>query len=210
MTRQAPATLSIVRNDAAPPSLEALRSSQSATSKLAWATAYPLLHTAGHAIARMALVGSQHASERDDLVLTALEQLIQGIIENKEESYNGMDGWDDVLGMMRTIVRRRITDFLRQQERRPLDYVETLPEIALSSLADHLPFTPAELWAAVEELDPPLPELFSERFVEGWNTTEIAARRNINANTLLTHFAKGFRTLKAKLTTLTGEATPRL
>ena len=134
--------------------------------------------------------------------MTALGQLVQGVVENSQESYNGLTGWDDVLGMMRTIVRRRVADFLRQRGRRPLDYVETLPDPATLSLLDDLPFTSAELWGAVAELDPPLPELFQDRFLSGWNTTEIAERRRMNVNTLLTYFARGFRALKAKLETL--------
>jgi hypothetical protein len=194
--------LRLVRQEGATPDLAALRSRQPAVSQRAWAAAYRLLHEAGHFTARFALAGPEWEEEREDLVMTALGQLVQGVIENSEESYNGLAGWDDVVGVMRAIVRRRVTDFLRQRGRRPLDYVETLPETGLVTSMDEGPFTRTELWEAVAELDPPLPELFQDRFITGWNTTEIAGRRSMNVNTLLTHFARGFRLLKTRLETL--------
>jgi DNA-directed RNA polymerase specialized sigma24 family protein len=50
--------------------------------------------------------------------------------------------------------------------------------------------------------DPPVPQVFRDRFIEGWSTDEIAERRGINRNTLLTYFAKGLRTLRERLTCL--------
>ncbi len=197
--------LRIVSVETSFPRLDELRSSQASVNQRAWAAAYPILHHAGHLVARFELAGSEWAMEREDIVITALGQLVQGVIENSQESYNGLAAWNDVLGMMRTIVRRRTTDFLRQRGRRPLDYVETLPEPAPFSGMHDLPFTPSELWAVVAELDPPLPELFQDRYHSGWNTTEIAERRNMNVNTVLTYFARGFRALKTNLEALSGE-----
>ena len=53
--------------------------------------------------------------------------------------------------------------------------------------------------------DPPVPQVFRDRFIEGWSTDEIAQRRGINRNTLLTYFAKGLRTLRERLTRLEGD-----
>ena len=54
----------------------------------------------------------------------------------------------------------------------------------------------ADLWRRVAELDPPLPDLFMDRFLLGWSTTEIAARRQLNPNTVLSHFHRGFKLLR--------------
>jgi DNA-directed RNA polymerase specialized sigma24 family protein len=83
--------------------------------------------------------------------------------------------------------------------------VEELPEL-IDDTPDDQRFNLAELLNEVDSLqpDPPLPQVFRHRFIEGWSTDEIATRRSINRNTLLSHFAKGFRTLRDRLTRLEG------
>jgi hypothetical protein len=83
--------------------------------------------------------------------------------------------------------------------------VEELPEL-IDDTPDDQRFNLAELLNEVDSLqpDPPLPQVFRDRFIEGWSTDEIATRRSINRNTLLSHFAKGFRTLRDRLTRLEG------
>lgn len=154
-------------------------------------------------IARIRRAGERYEPDREDAVSTALQQLTRGVIENRSESYNQLSSFDDLLGMMRHIVRLRITDLFRSRERRTEDAVEELPEI-VDLTPDSTRFQLNELLLEVDRLEPnpPLPQVFRDRFIEGWSTDEIAARRSMNRNTLLSHFAKGFRVLRDRLTQL--------
>jgi RNA polymerase sigma factor (sigma-70 family) len=172
----------------------------------AWSSAYPLLLEAGMMIANLRLAGERFEQDRQDLVSTAIQQLIRGLVEKKGESFNQISTWDDCLSMTRHIVRQRITDFFRSRERSREDAVEELPE-APQDFAPDQRFRLDELLPEVDRLqpDPPVPQVFRDRFIEGWSTDEIAQRRGINRNTLLTYFAKGLRTLRERLTRLEGD-----
>lgn len=153
-------------------------------------------------VARCRLAGGEHESNREDIVSTALQQVVKGVIEGKQESFNQISGFDDLLAVMRHIVRLRVTDFFRAQSRNREDGVETLPDV-LDEVHREAPLVDLEeMMAEVDRLEPnpPLPQVFRDRFIEGWSTDEIAARRSINRNTLLSHFAKGFRILRQRLT----------
>lgn len=173
----------------------------------AWSAAYPLLWEAGVLIARIRLAGGRFEQDREDLVSTALQQFMRGLIEGRAENFNQIATWDDCLGMLRHIVRSRIMDFLRTRERRREDAVAELPEPP-PDVTPETRFNLTELLNEVDRLepDPPLPQVFRDRFIEGWSTDEIAGRRSINRNTLLSHFAKGFRVLRERLTHLEGTA----
>jgi RNA polymerase sigma factor (sigma-70 family) len=184
--------------DRSVPLLSALRSAAEATSSVAWDIAYPLLWEAGMRVAAAKLEGEAFRADREDAVSTALTQLVRGIVEGRGNSFNQIDSWDDVLGMMRHIVRQRITDLHRSRFRNREDATEDLPEPTPDTLPDP-EFRLSELLAEVDRLDPPLPDLFRDRFVEGWSTDEIASRRAMNRNTILSHFAKGFAILRKRL-----------
>ena len=187
------------------PRLDELRARDERISAAAWNVAYPLLWEAGMRIACIRLAGERHAHDREDLVSTALQQLMRGLLDGKTESFNQISTWDDCLGMTRHIVRQRITDFFRSHERNREDAVEELPEV-IADTPDSLRFNLHELLHEVDRLEPnpPLPQVFRDRFVEGWSTDEIATRHSMNRNTLLSHFAKGFRLLRERLTHLEG------
>jgi len=172
----------------------------------AWSSAYPLLWEAGMMIAKLRLAGERFEQDRQDLVSTAIQQLIRGLVEKKGESFNQISTWDDCLVMLRHIVRSRIIDFFRSRERNREDAVEELPE-APQDFAPDQRFRLDELLPEVDRLqpDPPVPQVFRDRFIDGWSTDEIALRRSINRNTLLTYFAKGLRTLRERLTRLEGD-----
>jgi RNA polymerase sigma factor (sigma-70 family) len=172
----------------------------------AWSSAYPLLWEAGMMIAKLRLAGERFEQDRQDLVSTAIQQLIMGLVEKKGESFNQISTWDDCLVMLRHIVRSRIIDFFRSRERNREDAVEELPE-APQDFAPDQRFRLDELLPEVDRLqpDPPVPQVFRDRFIDGWSTDEIALRRSINRNTLLTYFAKGLRTLRERLTRLEGD-----
>ena len=157
-------------------------------------------------IARLRLVGLNHESDREDLVSTALQQFVRGLIENRIPSFNQIESWDDCLRVMRHLVRSRITDFHRERQRDPVDVVEELPEPVPEFKASQR-FRLDEVLPEIGRLqpDPPVPQVFRDRFLEGWSTDEIAERRGINRNTLLTYFAKGLRTLRERLTRLEGD-----
>lgn len=160
--------------------------------RAAWHSAYPLLWDAGLRIAWHCLRGGEWAAQREDIVATALAQLVAGA----NEICNAARSFDDVAGVMKTIVRRRTIDFLRQQAGRPEVLVADVPDRPAENPA---PADGAELWAEVARLDPPLPDLFTDRFVLGWTTTEIAERREMKLNTVLSHFHRGFQSLRARL-----------
>lgn len=170
-----------------------------------WSSAYPWLWEAGMAVARLRLAGERFEQDRQDLVSTALQQFIRGLVGKNEGSFNQISGWDDCLGMMRHIVRSRVFDFLRFCQRSREYAVEELPETMPEFRADER-FRLDELLPELDRLqpDPPVPQVFRDRFLEGWSTDEIAVRRGINRNTLLTYFAKGLRTLRERLIRLEG------
>jgi RNA polymerase sigma factor (sigma-70 family) len=172
----------------------------------AWSAAYPLLWEAGMTIARIRLAGGQFEQDREDLVSTAVQQFIRGLVAESGESFNQIATWDDCLGMLRHIVRSRIMDFFRSRERSREDAFDELPEAPPEFTPDQR-FRLEELLPEVDRLqpDPPVPQVFRDRFIEGWSTDEIAERRSINRNTLLAHFAKGLRTLRERLTRLEGD-----
>ena len=175
-----------------PPPISDLHSTDAAVRREAWNRAYPLLWEAGQRVAWHCLRGPEWAAQRDDLVATALGQLVVGA----EDFCNAAAGFDDLVGVLKNIVRRRTIDFLRQQARRPEVLVANVPDSPIAPRADDA----TEVWAEVARLDPPLPDLFTDRFVLGWTTTEIAARRQMNVNTVLSHFHRGFRALRERLT----------
>lgn len=157
------------------------------------------------AVARIRLAGSRFEPDREDVVSGALQELVRGMIERRAESYNQISNWDDCLRMTRHIVRQRIKDFHNARERQFVDAFEELPEPPADFKAESR-FRLEELLQQVDRLqpDPPVPQVFRDRFLEGWSTDEIAERHQINRNTLLTYFSKGFRTLRERLTHLEG------
>lgn len=180
------------------PSLPALRSPVEATSSAAWDLAYPLLWEAGMRVAVVKLDGEALRTDREDAVSTALTQLVRGIVEGRGNSFNQIASWDDLLSMMRHIVRQRIKDIHRSRSRNREDGMAEVPEAAPEP-SPQPAFLMSELLAEVDRLRPPLPDLFRDRFVEGWSTDEIAARRAMNRNTILGHFSKGFAILRDRL-----------
>ena len=147
---------------------------------------------AGQRVAWHCLRGSEWAAQREDIVATALAQLVTGA----RDFCNAAASFDDVVGVMKTIVRRRTIDFLRQRARRPEVLVADVPDGSVENPASA---DGAELWSEVARLDPPLPDLFTDRFMLGWTTTEIATRHQMNVNTVLSHFHRGFRLLRERL-----------
>lgn len=148
------------------------------------------------------LRGAEHEQDREDIVATAISQTVTGYLENNPQSRNAPPPLGDLEGMMKTIVRRRLLDHHRQHFRRnviPLDesIASSLEVAAATPDADA---QAADLWRTIAELDPPLPNLFTDRFLQGWTTTEIAQRRGLNPNTVLSHFHRGFARLREKLT----------
>lgn len=178
-------------------SLDALRSLDARTSRDAWNAAYPWLWSAGMRLAGRLLAGGQWEPQREDLVTTAISQVVEGLVAKTSESYNQITSFRDLVGMTLTIVRRRIMDFHRGHARSVEDAVEQLPETA--TFAEDLPFTAMELREQIEALDPPKPELFLARFFEGLTTREVAERRGMAHGTVLTHFAEGLRLLRERL-----------
>ena len=151
-------------------------------------------------IARLRLSGAQFEHDREDLVSVAVQQFIRGMLSGETESFNQLSAWDDCLGMFRHIVRFRVTDVLRARGRNREEPVEELPDLPVEC-PDALEFTGAELFAAVDALEPnpPVPQVFRDRFLEGRSTDEIATLRGINRNTLCSYYAKGLRTLRERL-----------
>lgn len=124
-------------------------------------------------------------------------ELVRGFASGGEKTCNEPESFDDLVAVMKTIVRRRAIDFLRQRARRPETLMAEVPET--HAAPDARPSTREDVWLEVARLDPPLPDLFSDRFLLGWNTPEIAARRQMNVNTVLSHFHRGFRILRGRL-----------
>ena len=146
------------------------------------------------------LRGEEHAMEREDIVANALAQVVTGYSKKNPEARNVPPPVSDLEGMMKTIVRRRLLDHHRQHYRRT---IVPLDETTLQATQDITPENhaiAAELWQTVAQLDPPLPDLFIDRFLFGWNTEEIAGRRGLNPNTVLSHFHRGYAKLRVMLT----------
>ena len=151
-------------------------------------------------VARIRLAGECHEQEREDIVSTALQQFVRGLIGGKSDSFNQLATWDDCLTMMRHIVRLRVTDYHRSHARNRIDTVEELPELAWDTCSEQN-FTLPELLRELDALEPnpPVPQVFRDRFLEGRSTDEIAKARNLNRNTLVSYYAKGLRTLRERL-----------
>lgn len=177
--------------------MEGLRSLDGRTSAAAWNAAYPWLWSAGMRLACRLLSGRQWEVQREDIVATAISQVVEGLIGGFSETFNQISSFSDLVGMTQTIVRRRLMDFHRQHSRSREDAVEELPEFAIA--AEDLPFTRAELHEQIAALDPPKPELFLARFFDGLTTREVAERLGMAHGTVLTHFAEGLRLLRERL-----------
>jgi RNA polymerase sigma factor (sigma-70 family) len=181
------------------PHPDRLRSTVESVSETEWARAYPFLHEAGRRVAAVRLAGARWESDREDLVAAALHQFVRGLIENSPKSFKQIRSWDDCLGMMRRIVRSRVTDFHRSAGRNLEDSVETLPEPEVIAFPGTEEIDAEALQLEVDRLDPPMPELFRDRFIEGLTLAEIAERRGINRNTLCTWFADALAKLRQRL-----------
>jgi len=176
-----------------------MRSRDEAVSASEWALAYPLLFEAGMRIANSRLAGQRWERDREDLVSTALHQFVRGLVENSPESFKQIRTWDDCLGMMRRIVRSRVADFHRSIDRNREDPVEIPPDPKVVPFPGGSEIDVEALLLEIDRLDPPLPELFRERFLEGYTVAEIAERRHLNKNTLCTWFADALATLRQRL-----------
>lgn len=185
-----------------PPSPERLRSVDEAVSSREWGDAYPLLYEAGARIAAIRLSGSRWAQDREDLVSVALHQFVKGLVENRLKSFKQISSWNDCLGMMRSIVRSRIVDFHRERGRDLEDAVAELPEPVADFPVTGLGLGGEDIFHEIDRLDPPLPELFRERFVEGFTIEEIATKRGMNRNTLCTWFADALKILRHRLSVI--------
>ena len=181
------------------PSLEGLRSTHELGSRDAWSLAYPLLYGAGRQVAKARLAGNRHQQDREDLVGLALTQMVRGIVEKKTKSFNQISSWDDCLRMMRSLTRLRVTDFFREHYRNREDSVAEIPDLV--PFAEVVSCGPGveDIFVEIDRLDPPMPELFRDRFIEGCTIDEIAERRGLNRNTLCTWFANALRDLRERL-----------
>ena len=175
-------------------SVEALRSHDPRINRQAWNDAYPWLLSAGMALARRLLAGNSWESAREDLVSTALSQVVEGLIEGNSEFFNQITSFNDLIGMTRTIVRRRVVDLHRARARSLEDAVEHLPEPAADS--GGLPFSWTDLDEYLAKLGPPKPDLFRDRFYLGLTTRDIADRRKLPHGSVCQHFADGLRLLR--------------
>lgn len=165
-----------------------------------WQTLYNSLWRVGQRIALAMLRGPEHEQDREDVVATAISQTVAGYLEKNPKARNATPPLSDLEGMMKTVVRRRLLDHLRQKCRRdtvPFDETTAHPTSNFTPEDDALA---AELWLTIAELDPPLPDLFTDRYLLGWTTTEIAQRRGLNPNTVLSHFHRGCARLRQILT----------
>jgi len=151
-------------------------------------------------IARLRLSGARFQQDREDIVMKAISEFVGGF-EGGEKSFNQLRSWDDCLRMTRHIVRRRLLDFYRSSGRNREDGVELLPEPEVAFEAGAR-FRLEELLPEIDQLqpDPPLPQVFRARFLEGWSTDEIAERMQLNRNNLCTYFSKGLKRLRERLT----------
>ncbi len=184
------------------PSPERLRSVDESVSSREWGNAYPLLYEVGGRIAAIRLNGSRWAQDREDLVSVALNQFVKGLVENKLESFKQISSWNDCLGMMRSVVRSRLVDFYRERGRDLEDAVAELPEPVADFPATGFGLGGEDIFHEIDRLDPPLPELFRERFVEGFTIEEIAKKRGMNRNTLCTWFADALKVLRHRLSVI--------
>lgn len=156
-------------------------------------------------IARMRLLGQRFEEDREDIASTVLQQFVRGLVEGRVNSFNQMTEWDDCLGMVRHMVRMRVADFLRGVDRNLEDAVGDLPETVQEmpefARGTTEAFTLPELLNAVDSLEPnpPVPQVFRDRFLEGRATDEIAQARGINRNTLVSYYARGLKSLRERL-----------
>lgn len=188
------------------PSLTALRANEGA----AWEAAYPLLWDAGLKVAFINLGGGQHSQNREDLVADALSQLQQGIVRGDEKDgslFNQITAWRDLVSMMCLITERRIADFLRKKYRRgeEIHADPTLAEDAMPVAFAAEPDWDSELlWGLIGRLPPPKPDLLLDRFAKGMSASEVAEKRNLPRNTVLSHWSAALQTLRSWLTSSTG------
>jgi RNA polymerase sigma factor (sigma-70 family) len=184
------------------PNLIALRANDGA----AWEAAYPLLWDAGIKVACINLGGGQHSQNREDLVADALSQLQQGMVRGDGKDPNlfkQIAAWRDLVSMMCLITERRIADFLRKKYRRgeEIHADPTLAEDAIPVAASAEPDWDSELlWGLIGRLPPPKPDLLLDRFVRGMSASEVAEKRNLPRNTVLSHWSSALQTLRSWLT----------
>lgn len=168
---------------------------------LEWNTTFNGLWQTGQRIALAMLRGAEHEQDREDIVATAIAQTVTAYLEKIPHSCNAAPSLSDLEGMMKTIVRRRLLDHHRQQFRRKVLPLEESISLGLADTTcpPDADAQAADLWRTIAELDPPLPDLFTDRFLHGWTTIEIARRRDLNPNTVLSHFHRGFARLRERL-----------
>lgn len=163
-----------------------------------WSEMHAILWQIGQRLSLAMLRGSEFASDREDIVAKAIGQTVADFLEKNPQARNNPPPLGDLEGMMKTIVRRRLLDFLRQHYRRSGVSAEDIADASLPAAAPSPDdeALAAELWRTVAELPPPLPELFSDRFLHGWTSSEIAERQGLKLNTVLSHFHRGFAKLR--------------
>ena len=179
-----------------------LRSLDPVTHQRAWGTAYGHLWGAGMAMARKKLSGNQWEFYREEIVCTAITQVMAGLADQKSKSFNRLKSFGDLIRMMIRIVRLRAVDFHRTKYRSREDAVENVLALLEGSTGIHVdepPFTRAELEKEIDRLDPPKPKLFRTRFFDDMTVDETARVHDMAPGTVSTHFAEGFKLLKDRL-----------
>jgi len=180
------------------PSIRDLRSNNSA----AWRQAYPRLLGVATSVVRGVLdPSSGHDwSDRASQSVWDVYKLLTGT-----GSQWIPQSFEDLLKLTATIARRRAFDLIRRGKCRPgpplgIDPEADFPDSDLASepLSSSL-LSLEEILSVVDCLEPPLPQMFRERFVEGIELKDVAEKHGISYKNATVKFFRAYAVLRQKL-----------
>ena len=168
------------------PSIDDLRSNDPKVHERAWNAAYPMLWNAAMQLLHGVLGGSKHTLDREDLAIKAITEL-----EKKLPELNQIRTSDDLVFMVRRIVRLRTISFYRFRGRRPEALVAEIDDTDLFATEPESPYAHENFHALIATLPPPLPEVFRLHYEEDCTTQQIAEKLRLPKGTITSHLARG-------------------
>lgn len=163
-----------------------------------WGLAYPLLWQAMMATGRGKLSTGDLENIASDVIC---KEIIPGLLMQTSAFFNNLVSFAALLSLARQIISRRCIDEIRRQVSRKMDFYAEVPEQEWQPDQSATGGRTWKEWMTLvqQELDPPDPDLFYDRFGLGLTTRQIAERRGIPHGTVVSRFARALKGLASIL-----------
>ncbi len=178
-----------------PPSIAALR----AGDREEWNRAYRPLRAAAMGVL-MARLGESRGFDIENIASRLLtEEVVPQMANPRSDSFRKVATFEDLLRMTQCVAAQRSKDAERSRGREP-------EKVSVEDVQDWLQGAGREDGSGMEyfhwltsHLDPPVPEMITQRFVEGMTVEEIADHHGKGVGVVCSAFYRAFKKLRTLL-----------